>query len=35
MIVKALEIGRKVTKEIIKESLVRKGRFEITYATLM
>ncbi|KFK32869.1 hypothetical protein AALP_AA6G297600 [Arabis alpina] len=33
MIVKALEIRRKVTKEIIKESLVRKGRFGITYAT--
>ncbi|ESQ46080.1 hypothetical protein EUTSA_v10000085mg [Eutrema salsugineum] len=33
MIAKALEIRRKVTKEIIKESLVRKGRFGITYAT--
>ncbi|XP_020884330.1 transcription termination factor MTERF2, chloroplastic isoform X2 [Arabidopsis lyrata subsp. lyrata] len=33
MIDKALEIRRKVTKEIIKESLVRKGRFGITYAT--
>lgn len=33
MIAKALEIRRRVTKEIIKESLVRKGRFGITYAT--
>ncbi|CAH8360664.1 unnamed protein product [Eruca vesicaria subsp. sativa] len=33
MIAKALEIRRKVTKEIIKECLVRKGRFGITYAT--
>lgn len=33
MIAKALEIRRKVTKEIIKESLVRKGKFGITYAT--
>lgn len=33
MIAKALEIRRKVTREIIKESLVRRGRFGITYAT--
>ncbi|XP_010555298.1 PREDICTED: transcription termination factor MTERF2, chloroplastic [Tarenaya hassleriana] len=33
MIAKALEIRRKVTREIFKEAMVRKGRFGITYAT--
>ena len=30
---RALEIRRKVTAEIFKESMIRKGKFGITYAT--
>lgn len=33
LIMRALEIGRKVTAEIFKESMIRKGKFGITYAT--
>ncbi|KAK7822436.1 transcription termination factor MTERF2, chloroplastic [Quercus suber] len=33
LIMRALEIRRKVTAEIFKESMIRKGKFGITYAT--